>query len=137
MQSHITNTPLTTRPYGSGRAAITRTRIHQVFLDADLRYQLGGLLELCGKHSIDVSEKPHGNLVVFVNTSKDMIKVIACNGTIYPVLATYRLPREFTGAKRFDLNIISEIPKAFMARGGLDIQAAMKEVLEKKLGRLH
>ena len=107
-------------------------------MEADLRYQLPGLLELCGKHGINVSEKPHGNLVVFVNTSKDMIKVVACNGTAFPVLACYRLPTEFTGSKRFDLNIIAEIPKAFKAGGrGLDIQAAMKEVLEKKLGRLH
>jgi hypothetical protein len=136
MQSHVKNEPLTTRPYGSGSTALSRVRIHQVFLDADLRYQLPGLLELCGKHEIDIASKPHGNLVVFVNTAKDMIKVLACNSSTLPVLACYRLPSGSRG-QQFDLNIIAEIPKAFMARGSLDVQAAMKNVLEKKLGRLH
>lgn len=134
-QSHITNTPLgPKRGYKGTTTNVVRT--HQVFLDADCRYMIDGLLKVCSDAKIDVTDKPVGNLIVFVNTSRTLIKVIACNGTIDPVLGVYRIPPGYPHGAKFDLSVISEIPKAFGYGGHLDIQEAMKLALEKKLRKV-
>jgi hypothetical protein len=134
MQSHVTNTPLTKRLYrGDGQGGF---RTHQVFLDADCRFMLPGLLALCESSGIDITEKEVGNLIVFVNTKKTLIKILACNGTTDPVLGVYRIPPGYPHGANFDLSVIAEIPKAFGYSGQLDIAAAMKTALEKKM-RVH
>lgn len=130
MICHVTNTPLTKRPYRG--ADTTSFRTYQVFLDADCRFMLPGLLALCEKNGIDVTEKEIGNLIVFVNTKKTLIKIIACNGTIDPVLGVYRMPPAFASG-HFSLDIIAQIPRAFGYSGHFDISEAMAKALEKKM----
>lgn len=104
-------------------------RVQQCFLNTDLRYSAPGLIHLCDENGIDVSKRKHGELIVFINTARDHIKVLACNESTQPVVASYRLPK----GRIYDLRVVSEITKAFRADGTINFNKAMKNVLDKLL----
>jgi hypothetical protein len=100
----------------------TAVRVHQVFLNADCRYQIPGLTALCLKNKIRVDLMGTGQMVVFVNTKRDMLKILACNGTPSPVLAQYR-----ASSRIHDLvSVIQYIPQAFRQDGRLDLDEALR-----------
>lgn len=102
-------------------------RLHQVFLDADLRYQLPGLKIIMEKEKLRYDLMDPGLLIVFVNRKKDFIKVIACNGTPSPVLAQYRTGKVIRNL----IPVIQFIPQAFRQNGILDLDRALALSLEK------
>jgi len=114
--------------HGFDRAApARRARVVQCFVDADLRYMIPGLVEVCRKNGVDVSKLERGSLVPFINRERTFIKVLACNGSAFPVLGCYRLPR----GRVYDLRVLGEIPSAFRADGGIDMDEAIRSTVEK------
>ena len=105
----------------------TAGRILQVFLNVDMRMAHDGLDEFSRHRSVDVSSLSAGQYVVFVNTSKDRIKVYASNN----VVAYKRLKK----GQSFDLRVIQEIPRAFNANGALDMDKAIEDALKASLSR--
>ncbi len=106
------------------------TKIIQVFLDADCRFMLGGLIALCKKNKLFIEEMAVGQMIVFINTARNYIKLLACNGTPSPILACYRLPR----GRIIDLAIVAEIPKAFKG-GNLDYDEALRAAISKRFAK--
>jgi len=135
MRSHVRHIPLA-RVLSRSSSSNKETRIVQVFIDSDLRFSMPGLLALCKKNKIKVEDRGPGNLIVFVNTAKNMIKAIACNGTADPILTTYPIPKGYPRGHKFDLSVISEIPRAFHG-GRLDIADAMRQSLLKKMEKTY
>lgn len=129
MTKYIVNKPVVKSVTGLEPTSGTRTI--QVFLNADCRLMIPGLVALCKRHKIAVEEKVRGQLVVFLNTARNYLKVIACNGTPSPVLACYRLPR----GSVHDLSIIAEIPAAFNQHGEVEFDVALRRALEKHLAK--
>lgn len=84
-----------------------------------------GLTEVAKRFKIDPRKLQPGELLLFLNRSKDKIKVFGPNN----VLAYYKTPK----GSRLDLNAIQYIPKAFAASGKIDYDTALKKVLEEKL----
>lgn len=125
----ITNTPILKKPQ-MGKTAGHDVRVHQVFIDADLRCQIDGLMNLCRKHKLRPEYFDRGQLIVFINTARNYIKVLACNGSPAPVLASYRLP----SGRIYDLSAVQYIPEAFNSNGAVDFDYALKTALENKLG---
>lgn len=99
-------------------------RIIQVFQNADLRYGLPGLTEICKKHGILAGKILRGHYVVFINSSRTMVKVIASGR----VLAQIRREK----GERIDLQTISLIPYAFMANGKLSYDDMLVEYFKMK-----
>lgn len=104
-----------------------KNKVIQVFLDTDMRYSFHGLIQICTENKIKIEEKEHGEFIVFLNTKRNYLKIIACNGTEYPILAAYQVPNRI-----IDLRIISHIPKAFNASGRFEIDKATQVFLESK-----
>lgn len=101
-------------------------RVMRCFVNADLRRHAPGLIFLLEEEGIYVETLPVGTLFAFINSNKTFIKILACNESPQPVVASYRLPH----GRIYDLRVIGEIPKAF--RGGrVDFDAALKKVIDK------
>lgn len=103
-------------------------RVLQVFLHSDMRCGHEGLAILAKEAGIDVTKLAHGQYVVFVNSASDKIKLYATSH----VVAYMQLPK----GQKFDLRVISEIPKAFNGSGKLDYDKALKGAVEGALQRL-
>lgn len=113
---------------GHGHGWLGNTpKLHQVFLDADLRYQLPGLKLLMEKEKIRYDLMDPGLLIVFVNRRRDFIKIIACNGTPNPILCLYRTEHVIHDL----IPVIQFIPQAFKQNGTLDLNHALRLSLNK------
>lgn len=102
-------------------------RVLQCFLNADLRNGHEGLEKLAKDNGIDVTKLLPGQYVVFINSSKDKIKLYATNH----VIAYYKLEK----GRIYDPRVIAEIPKAFNGHQKLDMDVALKNAITKALAR--
>lgn len=112
---------------GSPTTRNNTPKLHQVFMDADLRYQLPGLLKQLQRQRIPYYEMDAGILIVFVNRRRDFIKIVACNGTPNPVLCVYRTDKVIQNL----IPVIQFIPKCFQQDGRLDLEKALALSLER------
>src|SRR5687767_6054463 len=101
-------------------------RALQVFFDSDLRCSHDGLALVAKKAKIDVSKLQPGEYVLFINSEKNKLKLFTANN----VLAYLRLERG-----KLEERTISLIPEAFMASGKIDYEKALRQVIEKELGK--
>lgn len=101
-------------------------RALQIFLNADLRNGHEGLEILAKKEKIKISTLMPGEYVIFINSSKDKIKLYAAHN----VIAYLKLPRG-----KIDLRTISLIPQAFNASGRIDYDELLKEVIEREFSK--
>lgn len=88
---------------------MSEPRLLRIFENADLRCAQDGLTELAKRH-VDASKIKPGELLVFINTDRTMVKVLASTG--YGLCVTgYRSP-----SGRLELRALRHLPAAF--RGG-------------------
>lgn len=105
----------------------TGGRILQVFSNADLRNGHDGLTTIAKLQGIDVARLRRGEYVIFINSSRDKLKLFATHN----VVAYYKTrPGEV-----LDLRTISLIPRAFNGSGRIDYDSALKEAVEQALAR--
>lgn len=98
----------------------------QIFLNADFRNVHEGLAAIAKKNKLDVEKLESGEYLIFVNTAKDRLKLYAANN----VVAYLKMK-----SGKIDLRTIQLIPQAFNGSGRIDYDAALKEVIERELGR--
>lgn len=111
--------PKFTRPHTS--------KVLQCFLNADLRCGHEGLSALAKQSGIDITKLQPGQYVLFINSSKDKLKLYASNNVVaYLKLST---------GQRLNMATIQLIPKAFQGTGRIDYDKALKEVLLTALAR--
>jgi hypothetical protein len=101
-----------------------------VFFDTDMRLSFDGLIDLCKKNKLKIQEFDYGKLIVFVNTARTHIKILACNNSEAPVIGAYRMPH----GRIYDLRVIQNIPKAFSG-GRINFDEETRELLEDKFAR--
>lgn len=101
-------------------------KIIQVFFDADMRNGHDGLVALARKSDLNIQTLESGTFAVFINGKQNMIKLYAPNN----VIAFYRAPAH----SKVELRTIPLIVKSFHATRGLDYDAALKTVIEQRLG---
>lgn len=104
-----------------GRAS--STGILQVFLNVDLRNGHDGLAEIASGSRINVLDLNPGQYVVFINGTKDKVKVYAANN----VIAYHK-----SAHGRLEMGAIQLIPRCFKG-GVLRYDDAVKKVLESVL----
>lgn len=94
--------------------------IRQVFLNADLRGSHNWLTELAKKKNINVNALQNGEMVVFVNRRKTMMKVYtAFNSVVH------------TKQDRIDLGAIEHLPQIFSQYGQVNYSKALAKKLQK------
>ena len=101
-------------------------RIASFLGNVDMRCGHLGLALISKRRGIDVKKLTPGNYVVFLNSSKNRIKVYAANNVV-----AYYVCESGT----IDQRAIEMIPKAFNGSGNLDYDAALKAALEKYLAK--
>lgn len=101
-------------------------KIIQVFFDADMRNGHDGLTAMARKSDLNITSLEANSFVVFVNSKQNMVKLYAPNN----VIAFYRAPKHH----RVELRTIPLIVKSFHATRGIDYDAALKTVIEQRLG---
>jgi hypothetical protein len=112
-------------------SAIVRSRIKvvQAFLDINLSYMHDGLKKICQKNGIKVTNLQLGEVVPFINKSMTYIKVLAGNGTEYPVIAAYRLPP----GRKVSLEVIKDIAVSFRGNGLWEANKTLEAAVLKNL----
>lgn len=132
-QVHTVTVPA--RPFASGKAPARYLKTHkatentgkilQIFLNADMRNGHDGLEKLAKDNGINVKELQPGQYVIFVNAHRDRIKLFAAHNVIaYHKLETGRI---------YDPRVFALIPRAFNGTGRLDMDSALKSVIEEAL----
>jgi hypothetical protein len=101
-------------------------KIVQVFLGADLRNSHDGLTALAKSKKIDVTKLEPGQFVLFINHSRDRLKLFAANN----VIAYLKVP-----SGRLNMATISLIPQAFHTTGKIEYDKVLREVLIRELER--
>lgn len=115
MESGLVKKPRT------GKTFIVPT-ILQCFLDADLRGSHNHLIEIGNQHGLDLVNLLPGQVVVFVNKRRTLMKCFVTGNTF-----------SFTRREAIDLQAISKLPLAFGATGELDYDHALKMSLLERL----
>jgi hypothetical protein len=104
-----------------------KNRLVRCFLNVDMRNQHKGLTAYARKSQVDLRSLSAGELVVFINRKLDRVKLYATGDVLaYQILQKGRT---------LDLRAIGHIPAAFGASGKLDLDAAVKKVIEQEMGR--
>jgi hypothetical protein len=101
-----------------------------IFWDVDFRNGHDGLNQIAKEKKIQIRNMPHGEMVLFVNSKRNMIKVLASTGeeNSNGVVAFYKCPRG-----RINEYSLQFIAQAF--RGGeIRYDEALKRGLLKQLG---
>lgn len=100
-------------------------KLLRVFLEADLRCSHEGLAKIAKDNKINVDNITPGECVIFINSSRNRLKLYAANN----IIAYLRLqPKQI-----LDFRTISLIPAAFNASGRLDYDKALKTLIEGKV----
>ena len=81
-------------------------KLIHIFQDADCRYGEPGLCDLAKKH-VELDALRPGELLIFVNTQKTMVKILATTGYGFCVTG-FRSP-----VGRIELRALKHIPAAF------------------------
>lgn len=100
--------------------------ILRVFTDTDMRCQHPGLKKVAAKQRVLLDNLTAGEHVIFINTACDRMKMYSSGGVLSYIKTEGRI----------DMRYISAFPKAFNASGKFEYDLAVKEVLEKKLGKV-
>lgn len=79
-------------------------KIIRVFFDVDMRNGLDGLNRVATEHKLNLAELDQGEFVVFINSSKTILKLFATKD----MYAHYRSP-----SGRIDTRMIQYIPTVF------------------------
>jgi hypothetical protein len=85
-----------------------------------------GLAELAKKENIDVKKLERGQFVVFINSSKDRVKVYAASNVIAYMKSSK--------GQKIDLRVIREIPRAFNG-AGISYDEAVEKMLSVKMAQ--
>lgn len=107
-------------------------RIMHLFFDTDMRGRHEALAERAKQErKFNISTAKPGDLLVFINRSRDRVMVLAGTGEEdgFGVLAYYRSPHG-----RIDMNAIQYIPQA-LSGGELKMDRATCKALKVKLER--
>ncbi len=114
----------------SSPARRLESSILQVFWNVNMSTNPDGLAAIAKKYGdIDVNSLEPGNYLVFINSARTFMKVLA--GTSTPgatVIAYYRQPKG-----RIDLQAIQYVPEAFLGKG-FNYNQALRISLEERLG---
>lgn len=100
-------------------------RITRVFLNVDIRNGHIGLAQLAKEHRIDVNKLDNGEIVVFINTKRNKMKVYASNQVLAYVSRDTRI----------SLDAVKFIPLAFGARGRFDYDEALRLSVNEALAK--
>ena len=97
------------------------------FLDTDMRCQHDGLSKIAIDNKLNVHKLKHGEHAVFINRSKNRIKMLSHGG----VLSYLKLKR----GEVLDLNTLKYIPAAFNDSGDLKVSYsnALKKVVKGRI----
>lgn len=105
-----------------------RRRICKVVMNVHMGMGHHGLSELLREqHSLDVTTLSDGDLVMFINTAGDKLKLIGGQGK---VLGYLRMPR----GQKLMFEAIQFIPRTF-GSAGLNYDQAVRMALTERLGR--
>lgn len=105
-----------------------RPRIVAAFDGVNMGKSHQGLAELAKLWHVKVDELNDGELILFLNTRRDKLKVLGSQGQ---VLAYVKLQ----DGRRLPLEAIQYIPKTFAAKGKLDLDAAITEHVKAALAK--
>lgn len=102
-------------------------KLLHIIWDVDMRCSHDGLTAIASKKNKALANLKIGEMVCFVNHSKNRVKILAGSEVGYPVLGYYR-----ARSGSIDIQAIQYIPQAF--RGGkIDYSGALKKSLLKRL----
>lgn len=102
-------------------------RVVRVFPEVYMYYGHDGLVAIAKEAGIDLQQLKPGELVVFINTTRDKIKLYGANN----VIGYYRNKP----GHPIDLRTIPLICKSFGSSGRIDYEANLKEAIIKALER--
>jgi hypothetical protein len=101
------------------------SKIVRCFFDTHMGLAHDGLKEVAKRHQLNLDKLAEGEFVVFINTSKDRLKVFASQNTF----AYWRAQK---GVK-LDLRVIREIPRIFTGSAIGEYDKALEAALTHKL----
>lgn len=101
------------------------SKIVRCFFDTHMGLAHDGLREVAKRQHLDLDKLAEGEFVVFINTSKDRLKVFATRNTF----AYWRA----TKGVKLDLNVIREIPSIFTGKVIGSYDNALEQALLHKL----
>lgn len=102
-------------------------RVLRLIQNTDMRCGQDGLLDLCSAFKVSAKELKPGELVVFVNSTHTMLKILASTGHGWTVTA-YRSPRG-----RLEMRAVKHIPSCFTPGRQLHFDSAVAKVLAELL----
>lgn len=102
--------------------------IKHIFHDVNMANQHEGLAQIALEEKIDISRLRLGDMVIFLNSPKDRVKILAGTGEegSRGLIAYYRSPKG-----KFDMNAIAHIP-TFFNGGAIDFTKAIRKSLLEK-----
>lgn len=106
---------------------MARQQIVRCFFDTHMGLAHDGLRQVAANHSIKLDTLEPGEFVVFINSSRDRLKVFAASNT-------FAYWRSRNGSK-LDLNAIREIPRVFGGTAIGEYDKALEIALTKRLER--
>src|SRR3990167_6906670 len=99
-------------------------KILRCFLNTNLAGSHNYLTRICEANKVDVKKLCPGDMVIFINKKKTMMKVYTANNTI-----------AFTKKDRIDLEAIQYLPKIFESTAEVSYDRAIKIRLEELIKR--
>lgn len=103
--------------------------IKKLFLDVHMGLGHDGLAAIARKGKINLQDLVESDLVMFLNRAGDKMKVLGSQGRVVGYL---KMPAR----NPISIEALQYIPHTFGVEGGFNYNAALKMMLEKKLGFL-
>lgn len=101
------------------------SKIVRCFFDTHMGLAHDGLREVAKRQGLNLDKLERGEFVVFINTSKDRLKIFATKNTF----AYWRAQK----GMKLDLQVICEIPRVFNGSDIGDYDKALESALVHKL----
>lgn len=110
-------------------------QVVQIFANANLGCMLNGLSKLCAQYNVSIEDRDVGSLIVFINSAQSYIKIIACNGSKYPLIVAYRLPSGSTiGGLTGLVSILQGVVWTLRSAARVDLATALRDSVVRYLG---
>ncbi len=103
------------------------SQLVRIFSDVHMGLGHPGLVDMARKHGVHAEKLEPNELILFVNTAKDKLKLLGGNGK---VIAYLRSPNK----QKLNISALRFIPLIFSARGVIDYNQALKMELTRTLG---
>lgn len=107
-------------------------KLVQVVEFANLAYMFGGFDKILRKAGKTFEDICAGEVIMFINTRRDYIKLLVGNGTMSPVIAAYRFPNGI----RLPSEATKEVVRSFLKRGEIQMDERLRLAVGETLSEM-